>query len=176
MINDNSHEKALKEATKLHKEGLDGDQSAVKSAYEKLMKLRTLVPNNGLIEAYFGSTLVLLARDATKLMEKEEKALEGLDALNRAVELEPNHKEVRFLRANVCLRLPEVYFHCAATAIEDFSYLLDRYQESSNYLTYNQVCKTMRNLSTAYVNAGNPDQANNVIQQLAQFKKNARED
>lgn len=176
MVNENNLEKAIKEVKKLHKEGLEDNQQAVKSAYEKLNKLRALEPNNALIEAYFGSTLVLLARDASRLVEKEEKALEGLDALNRAIDLEPHHKEVRFLRANVCLRLPEVYFHCASIAIEDFTYLLDRYHENHSYLSYNQVCKTMRDLSKAYQNAENPDKANDVLQQLAQFKLNANDD
>ncbi|TXK79808.1 hypothetical protein [Paenibacillus sp. N3.4] len=169
MANNSNDEKQFKEAKKLHNDGIDGDKKAVKSANEKLLKLRETEPDNALIEAYYGSSLALLARDAVKPLEKEEKALEGLDALNRAVTLDPNQKEIRLLRANVCLRLPESYFHCSKTAIEDFSFLLDRYQESSSYLSQKQVREVLRNLSTAYQNAGKQDEANAVLQRLAKM-------
>ena len=67
-------------------------------ANEMLLKLREAEPDNALIEAYYGSTLVLLGRDAVKILEKVDKAEEGLDALNRAVSLDSNHKEIRLLR------------------------------------------------------------------------------
>lgn len=169
MANDsNKYMKQFKEAKKLHNKGVDGDKKAVKSANEELLKLREAEPDNALIEAYYGSSLALLARDAAKPLKQADNAQEGLDALNRAVTLDPNQKEIRLLRANVCLRLPESFFHCSQTAIEDFSFLLDRYQESSSYLTQKQVNEILRNLSKAYQNAGKPDKANAVLQRLAQ--------
>jgi lipopolysaccharide biosynthesis regulator YciM len=174
MENGSKHKEQFKEAKMLHNKGVDGDKKAVKIANEELLKLRETEPDNALIEAYYGSSLALLARDAVKPLEKADKAQEGLDALNRAVTLDPNQKEIRLLRANVCLRLPESFFQCSKTAIEDFSFLLDRNQESSSYLTQTQVSEILRNLSTAYQNAGKPDEANMVLQRLAQneFKKN----
>lgn len=168
MVNDSKHKKQIKEAIKLLYKGIDGDKKAVKSANEELLKLRKTEPDNALIEAYYGSSLALLARDAGKPLEKADKAQEGLDVLNRAVTLDPNQKEIRLLRANVCLRLPESFFHCSKTAIEDFSFLLDRYQESSSYLTQKQVSEIRRNLKTAYQNAGKPDEANAILQRIAQ--------
>jgi tetratricopeptide (TPR) repeat protein len=166
--------KQFEEAKTLHNHGVGGDKKAVIKANEMLLKLREAEPENALIEAYYGSTLVLLARDAVKILERADKAQEGLDALNRAVSLDPNHKEIRWLRGNICLRLPESFFHCSETAIEDFTFLLDRYKENSSYLTQTQVREVLRNLSAAYQNAGKPDQANAVLKRLAQFERKKR--
>ncbi|CAG7650264.1 hypothetical protein PAESOLCIP111_06043 [Paenibacillus solanacearum] len=169
MAND-KQKKPLEEVKKLHAKGVDGDKKAAKNANEKLAKLREAEPSDALIEAYYGSSLALLARDAAKPLEKADKAQEGLDALNRAVKLDPGHKEIRLLRANVCVRLPESYFQCSRTAIEDFTFLLDRYKENSSYLSHKQVSEILRQLSTAYQNAGNPAEASAVLQRLAQHK------
>ncbi|WP_415782834.1 hypothetical protein [Alicyclobacillus pomorum] len=99
--------KHFEEAKTLHNHGVGGDKKAVKEANAMLLKLREAEPDHAVIEAYYGSTLVLLGRDAVKILERADKAQEGLDALNRAVSLDPNHKEIRWLRGNICLRLPE---------------------------------------------------------------------
>ncbi|TVX97925.1 tetratricopeptide repeat protein [Cohnella terricola] len=166
MTNNSDHMKSFEEAKALHHKGVEGDKKAVINAHEKLLKLREAEPDNALIEAYYGSTLVLLSRDAVKILERADKAQEGLDVLNRAVSRDPNHKEIRMIRANVCLRLPDSYFHCANTVIEDFIFLLDRYQVNADYLTQNQVREILQNLSAAYHNAGKPDEANAVLQRL----------
>ncbi|QGR00308.1 hypothetical protein EHS13_29745 [Paenibacillus psychroresistens] len=169
MATDSKHKKQFEEAKKLHYKGVDGDKNAVKSANQHLSKLREAEPGNALIEAYYGSSLVLIARDSVKPLEKADKAQEGFDTLNRAINSDPNDKEIRLLRANVCLRLPESFFHCLQTAIEDFTFLLDRYEENASYLTQKQVREVIQNLSTAYQNAGKPDKANAVLQRLSQI-------
>lgn len=170
MADRSVHMKQFMEAKKLHNNGVDGDKKAVIKANEMLLKLREAEPKNALIEAYYGSTLVLLGRDAVKILERADKAQEGLDVLNRAVSLDSNHKEIRLLRGNICLRLPESFFHCSETAIEDFTFLLDCYNENSNYLTPKQVREVLQNLSAAYQNAGKPDKANSVLQRLNQLE------
>jgi tetratricopeptide (TPR) repeat protein len=170
MADQSVHMKQFEEAKTLHNNGVDGNKKAVIKANEMLLKLRKAEPENALIEAYYGSTLVLLGRDAVKILERADKAQEGLDALNRAVSLDSNHKEIRWLRGNICLRLPESFFHCSETAIEDFTFLLDHYKENSNYLTPKQVHEVLRNLSAAYQNAGKPDKANSVLQRLNQLE------
>lgn len=170
MASESNNEKHFNEAKKLHMKGVDGDKKAVKSAYEKFLKLRESEPNNALFEAYHGSTLVLIARDAVKPFDKEDKAQEGLASLNRAVTLNPTQKEIRFLRANVCLRLPEEFFNCSKIAIEDFSFLLNGYQKNSDYLSKNQVSEILRNLSIAYKNDGKPEQATMVLERFSKIK------
>ncbi|MGP4039123.1 tetratricopeptide repeat protein [Gracilibacillus sp. D59] len=162
--------KQFEEGKKLFMKGVDGDKKAVKLAYDIFLKLRNTAPNNALIEAYYGSTLALLGRDASQPLEKADKAQEGLDALNQAISKDPNHKEIRMLRSNVCLRLPESFFQCSKVAVEDISFLLNRYQKDSSYLTNNQVRELIKDLSTAYQNMGNPDEASKVLKRLSKKK------
>ncbi|QGQ94907.1 hypothetical protein EHS13_08460 [Paenibacillus psychroresistens] len=171
MSDQRVHMKQFEVAKILHNNGVAGDKKAVVKANEMLLKLRESEPDNALIEAYYGSTLVLLGRDAVKILERADKAEEGLDALNRAVTLDSNHKAIRLLRGNICLRLPESFFHCSEMAIEDFTFLLDRYKENSSYLTQKQVREVLRNLSAAYQNAGKPDNAAEVLQRLDQLER-----
>ena len=145
MEDQSVHMKQFKEAKSLHNKGVDGNKKAVIKANKMLLNLREAEPKNALIEAYYGSTLVLLGRDAVNILERADKAQEGLDALNRAVSLDSNHQEIRLLRGNICLRLPESFFHCSETAIEDFTFLLDHYKEIPTSLLqckYAMYCKT----------------------------------
>jgi predicted Zn-dependent protease len=163
--------KQFEEAKTLHNDGVDGDKKAVRRANEILLELREAEPDHALIEAYYGSTLVLLGRDAVKILEKADKAQEGLDALNRAVVLDSNNKEIRLLRGNICVRLPESFFHCSETAIEDFTFLLDCYKADSSYHTQKQVPEVLRNLCAAYQNVGKPDKADAVLKRLARWER-----
>ncbi|MCH5583951.1 hypothetical protein MK805_03110 [Shimazuella sp. AN120528] len=167
----NTHLKQFEKGKRVLTKGLDGDKDAVKIACEIFSELRKTEPDNALIEAYYGTVLALLGRDAVQPLEKADKAQEGLNSLNRAVSLDSNHKEIRLLRANVCLRLPESFFYCSQTAIEDFSFLLDRYKEDSSYLTDEQFRKIIEDLSVAYRNAGKLKEANEVLQQLPQLNR-----
>ena len=171
MASENNLKEELKKAKKLHNKGVDGDKKAVQKAKDELLTLRQIEPNNALIEAYYGSSLALLARDAVRLLDKEEKAQEGLDSLNRAVSMDPNQKEIRLLRANVCLRLPEEYFSCSKIAIEDFTFLLNGYQRDSNYLSKDLVIDILKKLSKAYKNDGKPDEAAAVLDRLTKIKE-----
>jgi hypothetical protein len=169
MKKNDTHMKQFEEGKMFLMKGVDGDKKAVKIAYEIFLKLRKSEPENALIEAYYGSTLALLGRDAVQPLEKADKAQEGLDSLNQAISMDPNHKEIRLLRANVCQRLPESFFHCSQTAIEDFSFLLERYKEDPSYLTNKQVRGLIKDLSAAYQNVGKFREANEVLQRLTQL-------
>ncbi|WP_227551646.1 hypothetical protein [Metabacillus sediminilitoris] len=169
MKKNNTNMNQFEEGKKVLMKGVDGDKKSVKNAYEIFLKLRNIEPDNALIEAYYGSTLALLGRDAVQPLEKADKAQEGLDSLNQAISMDPNQKEIRMLRANVCLRLPESFFHCTQTAIEDYSFLLERYKKDPSYLTNTQVRGIMEDLSTAYKNVGKLSEANEVLQRLKQF-------
>lgn len=159
MANGSQLDKLFKEAKKQLEDGIDGDKKAVRGANIKLKRLCDANPGNALVVAYYGSSLALLARDAVKLSEKEEKANEGLETLNRAVRMEPAHKEIRLLRGSVCLRLPDDYFGSLAIAIEDFTYLLDRHSENAGYLASKQWKEVASKLAAAYREAGMPDKA-----------------
>jgi len=154
----------FEEAKKLLRKGADGDKNAVKLAHEKLVKLREAAPADAVIEAYYGSSLALSARDAVQPLDKADMAQEGLTVLARAVSMNPNQKEIRMLRAYVCLKLPESYFHCSDTAIHDLTFLLDGYRENPRYLTQQQVADIVEHLAEAYRNIGKPFDAKAAVQ------------
>ena len=163
--------KQFEEGKSVLTKGADGDKNAVKIAYEIFLNLRNAEPDNALIEAYYGSALALLARDAVQPLEKADKAQQGLDSLNQAISMDPNQKEIRLLRANVCMRLPDSFFNCSQTVIEDYSFLLDRYKEDPSYLTKKQVKKITKHLNKAYQNIGNSSEANEGLPQLTQLNR-----
>ncbi|UOQ83662.1 hypothetical protein [Gracilibacillus salinarum] len=148
---------------------VDGDKKAVKRAHEIFSSLRGEAAGNALIEAYYGSTLALLGRDATKPIEKADFAQEGLDSLNKAISMDPNHKEIRLLRANVCLHLPDSFFQCSPIAIEDYSYLLQQYKKNPNYLSKQQLKEMHQELRNAFAQIEQSDQAKHVLQQLKEL-------
>lgn len=138
MSRDEKKNRLVDDMKKYHRKGVGGDKKAVQSAYGLLRTLREDDPENALLEAYYGSVQALLARDAEKPLAKADLAEAGLQSLHRAVAMDPDNKEIRLIRAHVCMRLPDSYFRCAATALEDFRYLYAREKESPGYLSKSQ--------------------------------------
>jgi tetratricopeptide (TPR) repeat protein len=171
---DDEHKKLFDEAKKVLNKGVDGDKNAAISAFEKFSIFRKAYPDSALIEAYYGSAVALLARDAIHPLDKADKAQEGLDALDLAVSKDPNQKEIRLLRASVCVKLPESYFQRSITAIEDFNFLLNLYQKDPSSLSNKQVTEILKNLAAAYQNVGKLIEAKAILQLLSQVngKKN----
>lgn len=149
MPRSEADQKRFEEAVKLHRKGVDGNKSAVIEAHRHFAGLRTRYPGDALLEAYFGSSLALLGRDAVHPLEKADKAQQGLDALDRAVALDPDGIEIRMIRGKVCVRLPEDFFRRSATAIEDFTLLLDRNEANPGLLTAKQADDIRHDLAAA---------------------------
>lgn len=159
-------EELFAEAIELHKRGLQGDKEAVVKAHELLAKVKELLPENNLVEAYYGSAITLLGRDAIDPMERFKKAVKGLKILDGAVSRDPENIEIRILRGNVCYRLPETYFHRTATAVEDFSYLVSRYEQDPSVFSQDYYCQLLYNLGAANKNLGRNQEANSIWQKL----------
>ncbi len=124
-----SWESLYAHALELHSRGVDGDVEAVKECVAAFKKLRNLLPDNNLVEAYFGSATALLGRDEVNPMERMKRANKGLKILDRTVAREPDNTEIRILRFNVCYRLPEPIFQRGTTVVEDLTYLAERYEQ-----------------------------------------------
>ncbi|MCG7495644.1 hypothetical protein MHO82_02080 [Vibrio sp. Of7-15] len=74
-----------------------GDQSATKSAYEKLLKLDEKNPGNPLIKTVLGSTETMLGRDAWMPWNKMKHVERGLARMDKAIELlGPEHMQETF--------------------------------------------------------------------------------
>jgi tetratricopeptide (TPR) repeat protein len=154
------------EAVRLHQRGIEGDKGAVRKAYKLLKKIRNMNPQNNLIEAYYGSVTTLLGRDASDLMEKFQKAMSGLKILDEVVSKEPDNIEIHTIRAYVCYNLPEVYFHRTSTAIEDFNYLISRYDQNPNVFTQEFYWKLLYDLGVAYKRLERHDEAKSTWEKL----------
>jgi tetratricopeptide (TPR) repeat protein len=154
------------EAVELHMQGVEGDKEAVKKACKLMEKVRKLTSNNNLVEAYYGSTSTLLARDMVDPLEKLKKAADGLKILDRSVAKEPENTEIRILRAYVCSRIPEEFFHRSAIAIEDFNYLLSRYEREPGIFSQQTYWQILYNLGLVYKKVGKHQEARNTWQKL----------
>jgi len=159
-------EELFAEAIELHKRGLQGDKDAVGKAHELLAKVKEMLPENNLVEAYYGSAITLLGRDAIDPMERFKKAVKGLKILDGAVSRDPENIEIRILRGNVCYRLPETYFHRTATAVEDFSYLVSRYEQDPSVFSQDYYFQLLYDLGAANKNLGRNEEADSAWQKL----------
>lgn len=154
----------LEEAIRLHHRGVEGDKEAVKKAHALLEKLRMQGDNNR-VNAYYGSVMTLLGRDAIDPTERVQKALRGIKMLNEAVQREPNNFEIRLLRGFVCNRLPKMYFHRTATAVEDFQHVLSIHQRK-RVLSKELYWKVLYELGDAYKKLGREAEARAVWSRL----------
>ncbi|MGG0815520.1 hypothetical protein ABE142_23080 [Paenibacillus alvei] len=112
-------------AVQHHKDGIAGNAAAVQEAHQILEQLRVDYPDNPLVDAYYGSTMILIARDKTEASDKLKWSNQGLKILDDAVAADPHDSTIRLLRGKSSYNLPEKYFRRTKTVIEDFTLLLN---------------------------------------------------
>lgn len=162
----------LDEAIQLHQKGTGGDKDAVKKAYDLLKRLHEQEPENSLVEAYLGSAISLLGRDAISPNERFKLAIKGVKMLDKAIAKDPENIDIRSLRAYVSFRLPEMYFHRTEKAIEDFEYLISRYEQDQDIFSQEYYQQLLRDLETAYENMGRKQQAQLIRKKLSPMMEN----
>lgn len=152
--NDDSVDARLAQAIQLHIEGVAGNVNSVKEANRLLEKLRIDYPNNPLLDAYYGSSMVLIARDKTKPLEQLKWANNGLRILDKAVADAPHDSIIRLLRGKSAYKLPEKYFRRTQTAIEDYTTLLDQKIHQEGKLELGEYSQLINELGEAYYRIG----------------------
>ncbi len=162
------------EAVNLHNSGVDGDKDAVKKAHKLFKKICAENPGDCLAEAYLGSTTALLGRDEIEPNKRFKLALDGLKILDRAVAREPDNIEIRILRGFVCHRLPEMYFHRLSTAVEDFTYVISRYERNRRLLTRDFYCKLLFELGLDYKGLDRIEEAHAAWKKLLSVTDDSR--
>lgn len=165
-INEENFEEAFREAANLYMLGVGGDKEAVKDAIGLLKKLHSYDPEDHVVEAYYGSALALIGRDAPSPVEKFKNTNNGLKMLDHAVISEPTNIEIRNLRANVGFKLPEMYFHRTGMAIEDFLYIASRYEEDDTVFAPNLYWQTLFNIGSAFKTLGYTQDAHSAWDKL----------
>lgn len=138
------------ELVKYHNLGVDGDKEAVKRAYDLAKKMYETDSKNHLAEAYYGSATSLLGRDAIDPGERMKLAMQGLKILDNAVLQDSQNIDIRVLRAYVSYRLPEMFFHRTFHAIDDFKYLVSRYEQGNSSIKQEFYWQLLYDLGLAY--------------------------
>jgi len=156
---DESNEQLMAEALGFYDLGVAGDKEAVVKAHELLTRLRRKYPQDSLVESYFGSSLCLLGRDVIDPNARLANTLEGLKIMDRVVKESPENIQVRFTRGYICNNLPETYFHRTGTAIEDFNYLVSRYEQNDSIFSPEYYWQLLYDLGNAYKGLGRREDA-----------------
>lgn len=162
----NSWEPLFEEAKELHQKAVDGDEKAVKEVFKQLKEIRKKAPSNNLVEAYYGSTIALLGRDASDTMDRFRLVRKGMKILDSAVQKEPNNTEIRILRGYVSYNIPEMYFQRTSTAIEDFEFLISQYEKDSSIFSENMFWKLLYDLGVSYKRVEKPDNSKRTFVKL----------
>ncbi|WP_254659894.1 tol-pal system YbgF family protein, partial [Paenibacillus sp. KS1] len=112
-------------AIQLYLNGVAGSAAAVHEAHQILEQLHADDDLDPLVGAYYGSTMILIARDKTEASDKLKWSKQGLKMLDNAVAADPHNSTIRLLRGKSSYNLPEQYFHRTKTVIEDFTHVLN---------------------------------------------------
>lgn len=153
---------------KYHELALKGDKGATKKAYESFQEILKLDPQNPLAEAYLGSATSLLGRDTIDPNVKLKLVLQGLKAMDGAVQKEKENIEIRSIRAYVGFNLPEMFFHRTASAVEDFKYLVLRYEQDTGVFSEKFYWQILYDLGVAYKRLGRKNEAIVIWDKLLQ--------
>lgn len=161
-----STEELFAEAMTLYQLGLSGEKEAVPQAFKLLLHVLQNDRQNLLAEAYLGSVISLMGRDAQDASDRFKFAIKGLKILDKMVSRVPEHVEIRGMRAFVCAKLPEQFFHRSDTAVEDFSYLVSRYEEDESLFPKEFYSQILYELALAYHRLGQSNEAKSTCHKL----------
>ncbi|MDI6870493.1 MAG: tetratricopeptide repeat protein [Bacillota bacterium] len=159
-------EATLAQGIEFHDLAVKGDKGATKKAYELLKAAHLANPEDPVAQAYFGSATALMGRDAIDQNERFSLGMRGLKILDQAVRAAPDNVTVRTLRAYVCYRLPEMYFHRTSTAVEDFRHLVDLYEKNKDLFAEGFYWQILFDLGKAYHTVGRTAEARETWKKL----------
>lgn len=154
----------------LHDKARRGDRQATREAYELLKVVHQLDPSDPVALAYYGSALALMGRDAVDPNAKVQNALKGLKLLDQAAKAAPDSIAVRTLRAHVNFNMPEHFFSRTAVAVEDFTYLVQRYEAEPGALSRTSYWEALYHLGKAYQTLDEVELAKAVWEKLISVK------
>lgn len=97
-------------------------------------RLKTYERYTGLAETYLGALTALEGKYAFLPTTKYNKAIKGLEKMDKGVEISPDNLEARFIRGTTCYYLP-FFFNRQKTAEEDFQVILTLLEQ--HYDRYN---------------------------------------
>lgn len=168
----NTLSQRLEQAIELHMKGVNGDAASVLQANRLLEGLRSEFPGNPLVEAFYGSSLILIARDKTKPMEQLKWSNQGLKILDSAVAASPQNLTVRLLRGKNAFQLPENHFRRTRTMIEDYTFIINQHIRGNTILSSEEYSQLWYELGEAYARIGRNQDAAATWRTLESQTKN----
>ncbi|MCJ7646088.1 tetratricopeptide repeat protein [bacterium] len=157
-----------------HNLGVEGDKKAVKRAKNLFEKLLELEPQNIEALAWYGSVLTLKGRDILFPISKLGYVNNGIEKMDKAVELAPDNVNVRMIRAHNSLNLPGM-FHRIKVAINDFEHLLSLSQKSPQEFSKGLLVEIYLGLGNAYKKKGDTIKARENWQKIVEVLPNSKE-
>ncbi|WP_139489875.1 tetratricopeptide repeat protein [Brevibacillus dissolubilis] len=139
-----------KDALKLYHRALGGDRNAMNEAADLFSRLSEAEPRGLMYKAYQSDLESMLGSTANNTFEMFGKGIKAMKDLDNLVNAQPHNIELRLIRGNQSYRLPESFFHRSATAIEDFEYLTQRYQENPSILSKDTYWDVLYKLGESY--------------------------
>lgn len=162
------------ELVRYHDLGVDGDKEAVNKAYVLAKKMYEADSSNHLVQAYYGSATSLLGRDAIDPSERMKLAIQGVKILDNAVLQESQNIDIRVLRGYVCYRLPEMFFHRTSSAIDDFKYIISRYEQDNSIIKQEFYWQVLYDLGLAYKTVNKTSEYEKTWRKLSSISSNPK--
>ena len=104
---------------------LQGDSGAATTAKRDFRALKAEAPNNPVVMAYNGSLALLEAARTWAFWNKQSLSQKGLAEMDKAVAMDPDNLEARFIRGASCWHLP-FFFHRKQQAEQDLTFVAMR--------------------------------------------------
>lgn len=114
-----------------YKLGADGDKAAVDKACEFLERLLNTDPDHARALVTLGSVFTLKARDAALPPGKLKWARKGIETMDRAVAMDPDSFEVRWIRATNNFHMPK-FMKRQNVALADLRWLWSQCQQEGS--------------------------------------------
>lgn len=164
----------LSKAVQLHDQAVNGDKEATGKAFELFQAAHLAHPEDPVIQAYYGSSMALMGRDAIDQNERFSLGMRGVKLLDQAVGRAPDNVTVRTLRAYVCYRLPETYFHRTTSAVEDFRHLASLHDRDRNLIPDGFYWQILYDWGKAYQTLGRKAEAKETWKRLLSVTREAK--
>lgn len=113
----------LKLGIAYHDKAENGDKNAMRKCEDILSQILERDENNYLALAYLGSILTMKGRQVNLLWQKIKYVKQGIEKIDKAVDIQPDNLRVRLVRAINSLNLPS-FFYRLKNSLEDFAYII----------------------------------------------------
>jgi hypothetical protein len=153
------------EAISFYEKALNGSSVEVQEAIEFFEDF-VLTNSAPEVEMAYLDVQSMLGRDSINTYDMFGSAIKSLKAMDSLVNEYPTNRDLRLVRANHSLRLPENFFRRAATAVSDIEFLLKEYENDPTYLTEETYHQLLFDLGCAYERLEMIAEANEVWTRL----------